>query len=131
LAGILGPRGTEFAKLSSEAKRKADRNQRDDQQPTVEIDGLDGLRRLAIMNNMKAWPHLTIVAVLCALIAGLGVAFYLKHEQTADQPRPEQPRQQVQQQEPPQRVQQQQSAPAAKQQVKQGPPALPAAQPQG
>jgi hypothetical protein len=47
------------------------------------------------------------------------------------QPRQEAPRQQVQQQEPPQRVQQQQSAPAVKQQVKQGPPAQPAAQPQG
>jgi hypothetical protein len=35
------------------------------------------------MNNIRVWPHLTIVAVLCALIAGLGVAFYLKHEQTA------------------------------------------------
>jgi hypothetical protein len=35
------------------------------------------------MNNIKVWPHLTIVAVLCALIAGVGVAFYLKHEQTA------------------------------------------------
>ena len=35
------------------------------------------------MNNIKVWPHMTIVAVLCALIAGLGVAFYLKHEQTA------------------------------------------------
>jgi hypothetical protein len=35
------------------------------------------------MNNIKVWPHLTIVAVLCALVAGLGVAFYLKHEQTA------------------------------------------------
>src|SRR6266576_3429567 len=34
------------------------------------------------MNQIKVWPHLTIVAVLCALIAGLGVAFYLKHEQT-------------------------------------------------
>src|SRR2546422_10810845 len=34
------------------------------------------------MNNIKVWPHMTIVAVLCALIAGLGVAFYLKHEQT-------------------------------------------------
>src|SRR5882672_2103600 len=33
------------------------------------------------MNNIKVWPHLTIVAVLCALIAGLGVAFYLQHEQ--------------------------------------------------
>src|SRR5712664_3524581 len=35
------------------------------------------------MDNIKVWPHMTIVAVLCALIAGLGVAFYLKHEQTA------------------------------------------------
>src|SRR5437660_6292933 len=35
------------------------------------------------MNNIKIWPHMTIVAALCALIAGLGVAFYLKHEQTA------------------------------------------------
>jgi hypothetical protein len=35
------------------------------------------------MNNLKVWPHLTIVAVLCALIAGLGVAFYYKHEPTA------------------------------------------------
>jgi uncharacterized protein DUF6600/FecR-like protein len=33
------------------------------------------------MNQIKVWPHLTIVAVLCALIAGLGVAFYFKHEQ--------------------------------------------------
>lgn len=36
------------------------------------------------MNNIKVWPHLTIVAILCALIAGLGVAFYLKHERTAE-----------------------------------------------
>lgn len=35
------------------------------------------------MSNIKVWPHLTIVAVLCAVLAGLGVAFYLKHEQTA------------------------------------------------
>ncbi|HLN99492.1 MAG TPA: DUF6600 domain-containing protein [Pyrinomonadaceae bacterium] len=34
------------------------------------------------MNQIKAWPHLTIVAVLVAVLAGLGVAFYLKHEQT-------------------------------------------------
>ena len=34
------------------------------------------------MNQIKVWPHLTIVAVLCALIAGLAVAFYLKHEQS-------------------------------------------------
>lgn len=35
------------------------------------------------MNNIKVWPHMTIVAVVCALVAGLGVAFYLKHEQKA------------------------------------------------
>lgn len=35
------------------------------------------------MNRIKLWPHLTIVAVLVALVAGLGVAFWLKHEQTA------------------------------------------------
>ena len=35
------------------------------------------------MNRIKVWPHLTIVAVLVALVAGLGVAFWLKHEQTA------------------------------------------------
>ena len=34
------------------------------------------------MNNIKVWPHLTVVAVLCALVAGTGVAFWLKHEQT-------------------------------------------------
>ena len=35
------------------------------------------------MNRIKVWPHLTIVGVVVALIAGLGVAFWLKHEQTA------------------------------------------------
>jgi hypothetical protein len=35
------------------------------------------------MSQIKVWPHMTLVAVLVALIAGLGVAFYLKHEQTA------------------------------------------------
>jgi len=35
------------------------------------------------MNKIKVWPHLTIVAVAIAVIAGLGVAFYLKNEQTA------------------------------------------------
>jgi len=34
------------------------------------------------MNRIKVWPHLTIVGVLVALVAGLGVAFWLKHEQT-------------------------------------------------
>ena len=32
--------------------------------------------------KIKAWPHMTIVAVVVALIAGLGVAYWLKHEQT-------------------------------------------------
>src|ERR1043166_10272683 len=36
------------------------------------------------MQNLKVWPHLTIVAVLCALIAGLAVAFYFKHEPAAE-----------------------------------------------
>jgi len=35
------------------------------------------------MNRIKVWPHLTIVAVVFALIAGLGVAFWMKHEPTA------------------------------------------------
>lgn len=37
------------------------------------------------MNRIKVWPHLTIVAVavVVAVIAGLGVAFWLQHEQTA------------------------------------------------
>ncbi len=34
------------------------------------------------MNNIKVWPHLTVVAVLCALVAGAGVALWMKHEQT-------------------------------------------------
>ncbi len=34
------------------------------------------------MNNIRVWPHLTMVAVLCALIAGGGVALWVKHEQT-------------------------------------------------
>jgi hypothetical protein len=33
------------------------------------------------MNQIKVWPHMTIMAVLVALIAGLGTAFYFKHEQ--------------------------------------------------
>ncbi|MEP6742687.1 MAG: FecR family protein [bacterium] len=34
------------------------------------------------MSSIKVWPHMTIVAIICALVAGLGVAFWLKHEQT-------------------------------------------------
>ncbi|HLN99489.1 MAG TPA: DUF6600 domain-containing protein [Pyrinomonadaceae bacterium] len=35
------------------------------------------------MNRIKVWPHMTIVGVVVALIAGLGVAFWMKQEQTA------------------------------------------------
>jgi FecR protein len=35
------------------------------------------------MNRIKVWPHLTIVAVVVALIAGFAVAFWMKHETTA------------------------------------------------
>src|SRR5215813_1670174 len=35
------------------------------------------------MNNLKVWPHLVIVAVLCAAVAGVGVGLWMKHEQTA------------------------------------------------
>ena len=35
------------------------------------------------MNNLKVWPHLTIVAVICAVAAGVGVALWMKHERTA------------------------------------------------
>ncbi len=35
------------------------------------------------MKNIKVWPHLTIVAVVCAVLAGVGVALWMKHEQTA------------------------------------------------
>jgi hypothetical protein len=35
------------------------------------------------MNRLKLWPHLTIIGVLVALISGLAVAFYLRHEDKA------------------------------------------------
>jgi len=35
------------------------------------------------MNNLKVWPHLVVVAVLCAALAGGAVALWMKHEQTA------------------------------------------------
>ena len=35
------------------------------------------------MNNLKVWPHLTIVAVICAVAAGVGVALWMKNERTA------------------------------------------------
>ena len=41
------------------------------------------IEKESLMNRIKVWPHLTIVAVVVALVAGLGVAFWMKHEQTA------------------------------------------------
>jgi hypothetical protein len=35
------------------------------------------------MKNLKLWPHVTLFALLCAVLAGLGVALWMKHEQTA------------------------------------------------
>jgi hypothetical protein len=35
------------------------------------------------MKEIKVWPHLTIVAVVCAVLAGIGVGWWMKHEQTA------------------------------------------------
>jgi hypothetical protein len=35
------------------------------------------------MKNVKVWPHLTIVGVVIALLAGLGVAWWMKHEPSA------------------------------------------------
>src|SRR5215213_1769589 len=35
------------------------------------------------MKEIKVWPHLTIVAVVCAVLAGVGVGLWMKHEQTA------------------------------------------------
>jgi len=35
------------------------------------------------MNNLKVWPHLAIVALVCAVAAGVGVGLWMKHEQTA------------------------------------------------
>ena len=35
------------------------------------------------MKNIKVWPHLVIVAVVCAVLAGVGVAWWMKSEQTA------------------------------------------------
>ncbi|HKR60950.1 MAG TPA: DUF6600 domain-containing protein, partial [Pyrinomonadaceae bacterium] len=34
------------------------------------------------MNNIKVWPHLTIIGVVVALVAGIATALYLRHEQT-------------------------------------------------
>ena len=35
------------------------------------------------MKDIKVWPHLTIVAVLCAVAAGVGVGLWMKRSQTA------------------------------------------------
>ena len=35
------------------------------------------------MTNVKVWPHLVIVAVVCAVLAGVGVAWWMKSERTA------------------------------------------------
>src|SRR4029434_1962136 len=39
--------------------------------------------RGGLMKNVKVWPHLVIVAVVCAVLAGVGVAWWIKHERTA------------------------------------------------
>src|SRR3569832_355325 len=39
--------------------------------------------RGASMKDIKVWPHLTILAVVCAVLAGVGVGLWMKHEQTA------------------------------------------------
>jgi uncharacterized protein DUF6600/FecR-like protein len=35
------------------------------------------------MKNLKVWPHLTIIAVVIAVLAGVGVAWWMKREPTA------------------------------------------------
>ena len=35
------------------------------------------------MREMKVWPHLTIIAVICAVAAGVGVGLWMKGNQTA------------------------------------------------
>jgi hypothetical protein len=35
------------------------------------------------MNKIKLWPHATVVLVVVALVAGLGVYLWMRHEQTA------------------------------------------------
>src|SRR5207253_616095 len=41
-------------------------------------------RGLVIMNRIRAWPHLAIIGLVCAVLAGAAIAFWLKHEQTAE-----------------------------------------------
>ena len=35
------------------------------------------------MNNLKVWPHLTIIAIVIAVLAGVGVAWWMKREPVA------------------------------------------------
>jgi hypothetical protein len=35
------------------------------------------------MNNLKVWPHLTIIAIVIAVVAGVGVAWWMKREPAA------------------------------------------------
>ena len=35
------------------------------------------------MNNLKVWPHLTIVAVIVAVLAGVGVAWWMRSDRVA------------------------------------------------
>src|SRR5829696_6774555 len=35
------------------------------------------------MKKIKVWPHLTIVAVVCAVLAGVGVGLWMRNERTA------------------------------------------------
>jgi hypothetical protein len=35
------------------------------------------------MNNLKVWPHLTIVAVVVAVLAGVGVAWWMRNDRVA------------------------------------------------
>ena len=35
------------------------------------------------MREIKVWPHLTIVAVICAVAAGVGVGLWMKGNRTA------------------------------------------------
>src|SRR4051794_21562443 len=34
------------------------------------------------VNNWKVWPHLTVIAIVCALVAGVAVGWWVRHEQT-------------------------------------------------
>src|SRR5215213_7141684 len=38
---------------------------------------------MACMKELKVWPHLTIVAVVCAVLAGVGVGLWMRSERTA------------------------------------------------